>query len=73
MRIAAVVDIHGNLPALEAVLADIDSIGVDHRVFCGDFVLGAPDDRACYNRAMDTDSPTIRGNTDRFVAEFGIS
>ena len=50
MKIAAVSDIHGNLPALEAVLADIDSIGVDHVVFCGDIVLGAPDDKACWER-----------------------
>lgn len=29
MRIAALYDIHGNLPALEAVLAEIAATGVD--------------------------------------------
>ena len=71
MKIAAVADIHGNLPALEAVLADIDSIGVDHVVFCGDIVLGAPDDKACWERVKQTGAPIVRGNTDRFMAEFG--
>lgn len=73
MRIAAVVDIHGNLPALEAVLADIESVGVDHIVCCGDMVLGAPDDRACYYRIMELGVPVIRGNAERYVAEFGTS
>ena len=71
MRIAAVVDIHGNLPALEVVLADIESVGVDQMVFCGDVVLGAPDDRACYYRVLETGAPVIRGNAERYLAEFG--
>ncbi len=71
MRIAAIADVHGNLPAMEAVLANIDSERIDQVIFCGDFVLGAPDDRDCYYRALETGAPLIRGNTDRFVAEFG--
>ena len=71
MRIAAVADIHGNLPALNAVLADVSSIAVDRVVFCGDMTLGAPDDRACYYRVKETGAPIIRGNAERYVAEFG--
>jgi predicted phosphodiesterase len=71
MRIAAVSDIHGNLEALEAVLADIDTVDVDHLIFCGDTVLGAPDDKACWQRILTTGAPVIRGNTDRYVAQFG--
>jgi predicted phosphodiesterase len=40
MRIAAVYDIHGNLPALEAVLAEIRQVGVDRVVVGGDVVPG---------------------------------
>ena len=40
MRLAALYDIHGNMPALEAVLADIRSIGVDRIVIGGDLVPG---------------------------------
>ena len=40
MRIAALYDIHGNLPALEAVLAEVDTIGVDLLLVGGDVVPG---------------------------------
>jgi putative phosphoesterase len=39
-RVAAVYDIHGNLPALEAVLQEIRAAGVDHVVVGGDVVPG---------------------------------
>jgi hypothetical protein len=34
MRIAVIADIHGNLPALEAVLADIERRAVDRTIAC---------------------------------------
>ncbi|MEM7114980.1 MAG: metallophosphoesterase family protein [Chloroflexota bacterium] len=40
MRIAAVYDIHGNLPALEAVLNDVHELEVEHIVVGGDVVAG---------------------------------
>src|SRR5437588_6182699 len=40
MRVAALYDIHGNLPALEAVLADVQREGVDTIVIGGDFAAG---------------------------------
>src|SRR5437879_7463415 len=46
MRVAAIYDIHGNLPALEAVLQDIRQAEVDHVVVGGDVILGPmPRDR----------------------------
>ncbi len=36
MRVAALYDIHGNLPALEAVLRDLRAVGVDAVVVGGD-------------------------------------
>src|SRR5487761_947964 len=36
MRIAVLCDIHGNLPALQAVLAEVEKSGVDLVVFGGD-------------------------------------
>ncbi|NKB89150.1 MAG: metallophosphoesterase [Acidobacteria bacterium] len=41
MRIAALYDIHGNLPALEAVLDEVAELGVDRLVVGGDVVPGA--------------------------------
>lgn len=40
MRIAALYDIHGNLPALEAVLEDVARAGVDRIVIGGDVLPG---------------------------------
>ncbi|MBU3729327.1 MAG: metallophosphoesterase, partial [Phycisphaerales bacterium] len=45
MRTALISDIHGNLPALEAVLADIGSRGCDRKVCLGDIVGYGPDPR----------------------------
>ena len=39
-RVAALYDIHGNLPALDAVLADVHAAGVDSIVAGGDVIVG---------------------------------
>ncbi len=63
MRIAAIYDIHGNLPALEAVLADIAETGVDEIVVGGDIVPG-PMSREVLERLLAVDLPIqfIYGN-----------
>jgi putative phosphoesterase len=65
MRIAAVSDIHGNLPALEAVLADIDKRGADLIVNLGDILSGPLLPRETAERLMALDLPTISGNHER--------
>jgi predicted phosphodiesterase len=40
MRAAVLADVHGNLPALDAVLAEVDAAGVDAVVLLGDIALG---------------------------------
>lgn len=40
MRVAAIYDVHGNLPALEAVLRDMSDAGVDEIVVGGDVIPG---------------------------------
>ena len=65
MRIAAVSDIHGNLPALEAVLADIARSGADRTVNLGDIVSGPLWPAATARRLMALGLPTIRGNHER--------
>ena len=68
MRVAALYDIHGNLPALEAVLEDVRRAGVDHVVIGGDVVPG-PMPRESLTRLLDLDLPVqfIHGNGDRVV------
>src|SRR6478735_6681989 len=66
MRVAALYDIHGNLPALEAVLADVRAAGVDRIVIGGD-VLPGPMPHQCLELLLALDRPTtfIIGNGDR--------
>src|SRR5262245_55287393 len=63
MRIAALYDIHGNLPALEAVLEDVRRAGVDRIVVGGDVIPG-PMPRETFDRLVDLGLPAefIRGN-----------
>jgi len=66
MRIAALYDIHGNLPALEAVVRDLKRERVDRIVIGGDVIPG-PMPRECLDAVYALDLPThfIIGNGDR--------
>jgi putative phosphoesterase len=70
MRIAAIYDIHGNLPALEAVLQDIHQAEVDQVIAGGD-VLPGPMPRETLACLLNLDLPIqfIQGNGDRAVLE----
>jgi putative phosphoesterase len=64
MRVAALCDVHGNLPALEAVLAEVASLEVD-RIVCGGDVVAGPFPRECLERLRAVDATFVRGNADR--------
>ena len=65
MRIAALYDVHGNLPALEAVLAELERELVDEVVFGGDLTWGPlPRETLELVRSVDNAS-FVRGNADR--------
>jgi predicted phosphodiesterase len=68
MRVAAIYDIHGNLPALEAVLRDVLAAGVDRIVVGGDVIPG-PMPRESLSALFALDIPTafIHGNGEREV------
>lgn len=68
MALAALYDIHGNLPALEAVLAEIRPAKVDRIVVGGD-VLPGPMPRETMERLLSLEIPVqfIRGNGERAV------
>ena len=63
MRVAAIYDIHGNLPALEAVLQEIRQEKVDHIILGGD-VLPGPMPRETLDRLRNLDAPAhfVYGN-----------
>jgi putative phosphoesterase len=68
MRVAALYDIHGNLPALEAVLGDVRKTGVDQIVVGGDVVPGPmPRESLACLQSLDVPVQFIHGNGDRVV------
>ena len=70
MKIAAMYDIHGNLPALEAVLSEIEREGVDVIVVGGDMVPGPmPRDVLEVLLSLGDRVSWIRGNCEREVVE----
>jgi predicted phosphodiesterase len=67
-RVAAIYDVHGNLPALEAVLADLESINPDLIVVGGDVVAGPmPAEVLDRLAALGENICFVRGNADREV------
>jgi predicted phosphodiesterase len=69
MRFAAIADIHGNYLALEAVLADIRTQGIDAIVNLGDMVSGPLDARRTMDLLKALDAVHVLGNHDRYLID----
>ena len=71
MRDVVLFDIHGNLAALDAVLAEAGAERFDRLLFGGDLVLFGPEPAACVDRlrGLGDQLAAIKGNTDRYVIE----
>ncbi|EMI51812.1 MULTISPECIES: metallophosphoesterase family protein [Rhodopirellula] len=65
MKRALISDIHGNLEALQAVMADIDAIGVDEIYCLGDIIGYGPNPCECLDLVMRRCKQTILGNHDQ--------
>lgn len=70
MRLAALADVHGNLPALEAVLKDIKRQGVDHVVVAGDIVHGMAWPQEVIDRLRSIGALMIRGNNEDYLIAY---
>jgi len=68
-RIAALSDIHGNLPALEAVLDDVQRKGVDGIIVAGDYT-GGPQPQEATDLLRAVGSWMIRGNTEDYCLDY---
>jgi diadenosine tetraphosphatase ApaH/serine/threonine PP2A family protein phosphatase len=66
--LAVLYDIHGNLPALEAVLADAEQAGATGHVLGGDYALFGPWPAETVARLDALDATWIRGNGERWTA-----
>lgn len=67
--IAVFGDIHGNIWALEAVLAEVDRLHPQQVVVAGDLAVGGPNPAECVAAIRRRGYPTIRGNTDEWVTK----
>ena len=66
MRVAALYDVHGNVPALEAVLGEVERENLDAVVFGGDIASGPfPQETIELVRSL-SGARFVRGNADRF-------
>jgi diadenosine tetraphosphatase ApaH/serine/threonine PP2A family protein phosphatase len=66
--LALLYDVHGNLPALEAVLEDATSAGAERFLLGGDYTLFGAWPRETVERLRELDAEWIRGNGERWTA-----
>lgn len=71
MRVATLYDIHGDLPALEAVLRDIEELAVDCIVVGGDALTGPmPVETLKLLETLDADTRFIHGSGESDVLRY---
>jgi predicted phosphodiesterase len=68
MKFALLADIHANLEAFQAVLADAKQQRCTHHAFLGDFVGYCADPKACLDIVRALNAPCVKGNHDEYCA-----
>lgn len=71
MRIALLADIHGNLAALQAVIADLTRLQPDYVVLDGDLINGAPFSAEVIDIVRAQNWAVVRGNHEFYLLDFG--
>jgi diadenosine tetraphosphatase ApaH/serine/threonine PP2A family protein phosphatase len=67
--LALLYDVHGNLLALEAVLEDAQSAGIDRYLLGGDYAVAGGWPRETVERLKELQADWIRGNADRWLVD----
>ena len=67
MRLALISDIHGNLVALDAVLADLTARNIEHILCLGDVAAGGSQVRGVIARLQELSCSIVMGNTDAWL------
>jgi len=74
MQIALLADIHGNMPAFEAVLRELESIQPDYLLINGDLINGIPFSAAVIDLVRrHQDWVVVRGNHEFYYLDFGTA
>ncbi len=71
MRLAVLADIHGNLPALQAVQAELERLQPDYVVLDGDMINPIPYNCSVIETVRASDWAVIRGNHEFYLLDFG--
>lgn len=69
-RLAVLADIHGNLPALQAVIDDMAQYAVDQVVVAGDSINWGPFSREVMEVIHERRWPVIRGNNELYLLDY---
>ena len=74
MKVAVVSDIHGNLQALQSVIADIEKEQCEKVLCLGDLAMAGPQPRLVVDYVMNKAEnwTTIQGNTDKMISGFSL-
>src|SRR5690348_6158021 len=72
-KLAILSDIHGNLPALEAIAADFAQCKVDQVVIAGDLINLGPYSADVIDRALESSWSVIRGNHEFYLLDYQTS
>jgi predicted phosphodiesterase len=70
-RIAVLADIHGNLPALEAVIAELERLQPELVLLNGDLINCVPFSAQVIDRVRSQDWVVVRGNHEFYYLDFG--
>jgi predicted phosphodiesterase len=68
--LAILADLHGNLPALEAVQADLRQFPVDHVIVAGDVINWGPFSAQVLERVVECGWAVIRGNNEFYLLDY---
>lgn len=76
MKIAVISDIHGNMEAIDAVMADIEKKGCEKLFVLGDYAMAGPEPKAAVDYFMqkenDSNVVMIQGNTDAMITNYSF-
>lgn len=75
-RVAIIIDIHGNLEALEAILKDIKTQAVDEMICLGDSIDISPNSKECIDLLIENNIKSVLGDHEICLlkgTDFGLS
>lgn len=70
MKIAVLSDIHGNLTAFNAVLNDINELGINQYIIAGDLITDCPQPNEVLEKIKSLNAYVIKGNREEYILNY---